>query len=230
MRIALFEDNDEHAARLKAAVELWSKQNGRNDTVSRFRSAYDAADLSLFDCLLLDVEMPGINGVDFAREIRNDGFKLPIVFVSSHTEYSIDGYEVNALRFIDKNSMHFERKLYECMDKTAYEVENSLNAYYNIKLNRKLLSIPMHEITYFEVLDHDLITHTAAGTFTERKTMAELRKNLPRQFVQIGRSFVVNVLQISQITAKQASLRDGTILPIAPKYAAKLYDSFLTIR
>ena len=55
-----------------------------------------------------------------------------MVFVSSHTEYSIDGYEVNALRYIDKNSADCERKIFECLDKTAYVVENSLNAYYSI--------------------------------------------------------------------------------------------------
>lgn len=50
-----------------------------------------------------------------SRTLRNS-----IVFISSHTEYSIDGYEVNALCFIDKNSSEFIRRFFECMDKTAY--------------------------------------------------------------------------------------------------------------
>jgi DNA-binding LytR/AlgR family response regulator len=116
------------------------------------------------------------------------------------------------------------------MDKTAYEVENSLNAYYNIKSNRKLLTIPMREILFFEILDHDLIVHTVAGTFKQRKTISELKSDLPGQFVQIGRSHIVNVLQVDRIMAKETRLRDGTALPIAPKYSSVLYEAFLNMR
>lgn len=230
MRAALFEDNDTHAENIIKMVESWAEKSGKKVVVTRFRSAFEAKELSLFDCLLLDVEMPGMNGVDLARETRSNGNRVPIVFISSHTEYSIDGYEVSALRFIDKNSPELERKVFECMDKTSYEIENSLNAYYSIKDGRKLFSIPMCEIMFFEVLDHDLITHTVTGTFRERKTISELKKELPKQFVQIGRSHVVNVLHVSRITAKAATLRDGTALSIAPKYSTVLYESFLEMR
>lgn len=230
MKIALFEDNDEHAKRIYEAIERWADQSDKKAVVTRFQSAFEAEQLTLFDCILLDVEMPGMNGINLAREIRSSGNSVPIVFVSSHTEYSIDGYEVSALRFIDKNSSEFERKFFECMDKTAYEVENSLNAYYNIKSNRKLLTIPMREILFFEILDHDLIVHTVAGTFKERKTISELKSDLPGQFVQIGRSHIVNVLQVDRIMAKETRLRDGTALPIAPKYSSELYEAFLNMR
>lgn len=230
MRIALFEDNDEHAKRLIEAIENWSEQSGKKAIVTRYRSAFEAEELSLFDCLLLDVEMPGMNGIELAREIRGSDNKVPIVFISSHTEYSIDGYEVNALRFIDKNSSEFMRRFFECMDKTAYEVENSLNAFYNIRSNRKLIVIPMYEILYFEILDHDLVLHTAFGTFKERKTISELKKDLPKQFVQIGRSYIVNILQVTQITTKLVSFRNGAILPVSPKYASALYEAFLEMR
>ena len=230
MRVALFEDDDIHAKRLIAAIDRWAEQSGKKAVATRFRSAFEAKQLSFFDCILLDVEMPGMNGIDFAREIRASGNNVPIVFVSSHTEYSIDGYEVNALRYIDKNSADFERKFFECLDKTTYEVENSLNAYYSIRSNRKLFSIPMYEILYFEILDHDLIVHTASGTFKERKTIAELKKDLPKQFVQIGRSHIVNVLQVDRLTTKETVLRDGTALTIAPKYSSGLYEAFLAMR
>ena len=169
-------------------------------------------------------------GVELAREIRLNGSKTPLVFVSSHTEYSLDGYEVNALRFIDKNDPNFERKFFECMDKTAYEVDNSLNAHYNIKASRKLISIPMHEIMYFEVMDHALTVHTVAGTFKERKTLAELKKDLPKQFVRIGRSHIINILQVRQLTRKQVTFGNGMKLPVAQKYSDGLFDTFLLMR
>lgn len=230
MRIALFEDNDVHAEKLKTAIESWAEQCGKNAVITRFSSAFEVKEMSVFDCLILDVEMPGMNGVDYARELRSSGNRIPIVFISSHTEYSIDGYEVNALRFIDKNSSDFDRRLFECMDKTAYEVENSLNVCYSIRSSRKLISIPMHEIFFYEVFDHDLIVHTATGIFKERKPIKELKTELPKQFVQVGKSHIINVLQTVQITSKQVLLRDGTILPVAPKYSDSLFEAFLEMR
>lgn len=230
MRIALFEDNELHAKRLEETVAAWAKHSGKTAAISHFSSALEANELALFDCLLLDVEMPGMDGIELAREIRRCGSKVPIVFVSSHTEYSIDGYEVNALRFIDKNAVDFERRVFECMEKTSYEIENSLNACYTIRASRKLVSIPLHEIAYFEVLDHDLVIHTAAGTFSERKTISKIKRELPKQFVQIGRSHIINVLQAVQITASSVELRCGKRLTVSPKYSAALFDAFLEMR
>lgn len=230
MRIALFEDNAEHAKRLADAVSKWAESSGNKAIVTHFCSAFEAKELSLFDCLLLDVEMPGMDGVEFARELRAGGSGIPIVFVSSHTEYSIDGYEVNALRFIDKNASDFERRLFECMDKTAYEVKNSLNASYHIRSSHKIISIPMREILFFEVLDHYIVVHTASGVFKERKTISELKHDLPKQFVQIGRSQIINVLQTIQLTKDAVEMKNGVRLTVAKKYSSALFEAFLDMR
>lgn len=230
MRIALFEDNNEHALMLVSSVEKWAVQNGKKAVITRFSSAFEAKELSSFDCLFLDVEMPGMDGVEFAREIRSSGSSIPIVFISSYTEYSIDGYEVNALRFIDKNASDFKRRLFECMDKTAYEVENSLNANYHIRSNHKLVSIPLHEIVLFEVHDHYIVVHAFSGVFKERKTFSALKAELPKQFVQIGRSQVINVLQATQITKSTVVLRNGVKLSVAPNYSSSLFEAFLDMR
>ena len=226
MRIAVFEDNAEHTDRITAAIESWAKSTNANVSIAAFRSVFDAADICVFDCIMLDVEMPGMNGIEFAHELRQNGINIPIVFISSYTEYSLDGYEVDALRFLDKNNLHFDRKFNECMDRLAFEINNSLNVYYRITAERKLISIPMHEITFFEVVNHDLVTHTLTGAFTERKTLSQLRTELPKQFVQIGKSLIVNVLQLVQVTKGQVLFRDGTKLPVAPRYSDNLFRAY----
>lgn len=226
MRIAIYEDNDEHAQRLTRSIKQWAESTDTEIALFTFNSVFEAADTTAFDCILLDVEMPGMNGIEFAHELRQNGINVPIVFVSSHTEYGLDGYEVEALRFLDKGDPRFETKLIECMDRIAFEIKNSINAFYRIVSDRKLISIPMHEITYFEMNNHDLMIHTLSGVFSERKTFTQIRQELPKQFVQIGKSLIINVLQVIQVTKCQAVLHDGSNLPVAPKYSADLFKAF----
>lgn len=226
MRIAIYEDNDEHSQRLTRLIKQWSESTNTEIALFTFNSVFEAADTTAFDCILLDVEMPGMNGIEFAHELRQNGINAPIVFVSSHTEYGLDGYEVDALRFLDKSDPRFETKLTECMDRIAFEIKNSINAFYRITTERKLISIPMREITYFEMNNHDLTIHTMTGVFSERKTFAQIKQELPIQFVQIGKSLIINVLQLVQVTKSQAVLHDGSVLPVSPKYSAELFRSF----
>ena len=226
MRVAIFEDNIEHAIRLSRLIKAWAESTDTDIALFTFNSAFDAAETTMFDCIMLDVEMPGMSGIEFAHRLRQNGVDIPMVFVSSHTEYGLDGYEVDALRFLDKSDPRFETKLIECLDRIAFELKNSINAFYRITTDRRLISIPMHEITYFEMSNHNLTVHSLTGEFTERKTFAQIKKELPKQFVQIGKSLIINVLQLVQVTKSQATLNDGSKLPVAPKYSADLFRAF----
>ena len=53
-----------------------------------------------FDLLLSDILAVGMNGIEAAEEIRRLGDKLPIVFISSTAEFALEGYRVNALRYL----------------------------------------------------------------------------------------------------------------------------------
>ena len=170
--------------------------------------------------------MPGISGIEFAHELRRKKIDIPIVFISSYTEYSLEGYEVEALRFLDKSDRHFEKKFTECLDRLAYEINNSINAFYRIANERKLISISMREITFFEVINHNLAIHTLSGSFVERKTLSQLKNELPKQFIQIGKSLIVNVLQLVQVTKNQVTFYDGTKLPVAPRYSNDLFRAY----
>lgn len=230
MKIALFEDDNTHAEKITDMIKEWAEQSGRSAAVVRFTGAVDPDKLLPFDCVLLDVEMPGKNGVELAREIRGTGSMIPIVFISSHTEYSLDGYEVDPLRFINKNDRNLELKFIECMDKAAYESENSFKAVYKIKLSRKTISIPMIEILYFEIFNHDLIIHTITGTFQERKTLAELKRDLPKQFVQCARSYVINIFHAVEVAKKYVVLRNKQSIPVSSNYSDSVYEAFLNMR
>ena len=72
------------------------------DTFSGGSSLYEAFLKSPFDLVFLDIEMPGIDGITLAKRLRAISENVHIVFLTSHIEYALEGYEVNALRYLVK--------------------------------------------------------------------------------------------------------------------------------
>ena len=72
MRIAFFEDNNEHAHRIEESINIWAERNDRKVAVTRYASAFEAKDLFVFDCILLDVEMPGMDGALMKQATGDD--------------------------------------------------------------------------------------------------------------------------------------------------------------
>lgn len=102
---------------LQTQVEDWFKNNdGFNHKVLLDKydsSEYFSSYLSekMYDIVFLDVEMPKMNGMELAREIRS---KMPwaiILFLTSHSEFAPDGYRVQALRYITKSRLDADRLL-----------------------------------------------------------------------------------------------------------------------
>ncbi|MEG2055655.1 MAG: response regulator [Clostridia bacterium] len=99
---------------LSSFVGEWTKQNDNIVIISIFKSAetfiFDYADNKDYNILLLDIEMPGINGVELAKRARLDNATVQIIFITGFPNFLAEGYEVSALYFLMK-SVGYEKFL-----------------------------------------------------------------------------------------------------------------------
>jgi len=228
IRIVILEDIKAHCDRITSVLNSWAENAGHNLHIKCFNNpiAIDESEISKYDCIISDVKMPGQDGISFAREIRKVNLSVPIIFISDYVEYALSGYEVNALRFLNKNDPNFTEKLYECMDFTAKTVESNIQKGYTVINGGEHISLMFRDILYIEARNHTITFFTPKIALTERKTISALVAELPEQFCQCSRSHIVNVQHIVRFSSDSIKLRSGDEVPLTKTFAAELMKRY----
>ena len=102
LKVVLIEDNAEAAETLLEYLQRYASKNGISLSSARFRNAFDFLEAYAYDAdvLFFDIEMPGMNGMEAAKKVREKDTKAMIVFTTNLAQYAIEGYSVNAFDYI----------------------------------------------------------------------------------------------------------------------------------
>ncbi len=205
--------------------------NDINATVSTF---YDGTDLlsvckenpSEFDIIFLDIKMKNTNGVECAKNLRNEGVNSLIVFVTSSAEYVFSGYEAKAFRYILKTDLEnaFDRILSECFA----ELKKQATDFYSLKTSSLVKNIPLDEIFYFESKLRVIIVHTKNEEISFYGKLDNIEKELTeKDFIRIHQSFLVNATKIKSLNKEVAELSCNVSLPISKSKASAVKQAYL---
>lgn len=165
------------------------------------------------DLLFLDIDMPGINGMDVAQKIRNHNDTVEIVFITNQDEMVYEAIKYTPFRFIRKT-------------KFDLEIQETIDCYFekiNLSHNQILFSTEygkraefILEIIYIEVRSHKLTVHTKNTEFEANGNLNSIAPELIRDgFIRIHQSYLVNFRYIDFIRQKWVILDDGTQLPLS---------------
>ena len=167
-----------------------------------------------FDVVFLDIEMPGIDGMKTAERIRDFSSDVPIVFFTSHTERAMDGYEVNAFRFLPKEL--FEEKLKKTLDDLSKSLSKTKKIVLKCGLQEYIVS--PENILFAESDNNTVNVVTVDDIYSVRMKLSNflsmLNDALPL-FVRVHRCSVVNLMHVRNYTDKEVHLDNGKILPIS---------------
>lgn len=226
-KIAICDDMEEDVKYISSTVKRWAEKENITVDIETFLSAesflFRYAEQKAFDILLLDVEMPSMNGVELAKRIRQDNEAVQIVFITGYTDYIAEGYEVSALHYLVKPLS--EIKLFEVLNRAVFKIRKNEKSLF-LSVSGEMVRIPIYEIKYLDVQQNYVTVH-AKKDYTIKKTLGEFERELDERFYRMGRSFIVNLSYIDKITKIDVYLSDGSIIPLPRGQYGLLNKAFI---
>ncbi len=181
-----------------------------------------------WDILILDILMPGEDGMELAKEIRTFDQNAKIIFLTSSPEYAVQSYTVGAFYYHLKpiQKENFFKLIDQAIDQCAKEQDDKLI----LKVKTGIAALSPMQIEYCEVINHTLLLHMINGQILESSGhLNELCEKLDRRqgFLRIHRSFLVNMEHIQHISGKAVTMASGTSLPIPHGKFGEIKEAFL---
>ena len=217
MKIAVCEDEKSVREAIVRTIRHRFEEKGYpSPSVFPFSNGYDFLEAEeVFDVVFMDIQMPGISGMDTARKIREKDKDVILVFVTNLAQYAIKGYEVNAFDFILKpiDDAGFMMKLDRIMTEYQHLHENS---YLTIKTKEGVIRIALEDLLYVEVNSHDLPFYTKGEEHTIRGALKDYVEILSSHYFSLcNKGYLVNLAHVREVNKTFAVLSDGTELIIS---------------
>lgn len=172
-----------------------------------------------FDVLLLDIEMPDMDGMTLARRLKEENRAISIIFLTAHKDYMPDAFKVNAFRYLCKPVRADE--LAEALDAVAAERQCGL---VNLWREGRLRLVPTAELTCIEAFGDGTYIYTVDDVFVSRKTLSAWIAELPeQQFFRVHKSYAVSFEHISAYSPAEGVTVAGcsTVVPVARRQQAE---------
>ena len=165
-----------------------------------------------FHLLFLDIYMPGISGVELARQIYAQDPSCCILFTTTSKDHAIDSYAVRAAGYLVKP--YGMRELNEVLDWCLERMEKELQSI-EIISQREKIRLPLKDIHYIEVRGRSSLVYTRDKNYTTNMRLGELEQALGSDFLRNHRSYIVNMLHIAKPLKEGFKLTNGTTVPIS---------------
>ena len=216
MRIMICDDEAPIRELLKAKLERYFFPRSIEFSIQTCESgeALLKRDLSQIDVLLLDVDMPGMSGMETAAEVRKTDQQLLIVFLTAYSEFVFESFKVDAFRYLLKPLKDAE------LDVGLQAVQQRLYAgdgeCLNFQFQNETYHIRYSDILYIEGMRDKIWLHCKDGDHRWRGAMKDIEEELAgRGFFQVHRSYIINMDKIQKYNSKTVLLEGGAEVPIS---------------
>ena len=234
-RIAICDDESIFVEELKGLISGYMMEKGLVFEIDTYSSGEALVKLGIevvrYTAVFLDINMEKIDGIMAAEKIREVSREIFIVFVTAYVNYSLEGYRLDAVRYLLKSNANFQSTVNECMD----AIMDKLNYTVAIKkfdFKEGTKEVSLERLLYIESGLHKLEFHVMEDDmkiYTMYETLNALEDRLAaNKFVRIHQSYLVNIKYIKNVVRYKVVLTNGVELVIPKARYTYVKEQFIS--
>ena len=232
MYIGICEDNKTQMEYLNLEIKKYYLEKNEKIIIENFESAeellFKYPQNIPFECLILDIKMKRIDGMELAKKVREKDKSINIIFITGDKDSVFDGYKVGAARYILKPIKIND--LIEALEYVESDIKdiNVKEEYFCFNYSGEYIKIEKSSILYIEVNGHYITIKTLQKDYTYKGTMKQIINELnDDRFVMVSRSELINLDNVERITKGECLLNNGYIIAVGRNRYNELNQRFI---
>jgi len=228
LKVAICDDNLEHRKEIKNVVlNILFEQDDL--AIDDFASGLDIIslinnNLFFFDLILLDIQMPGADGLSVAKTIRDNNLATDIIFITAHDEYVYDGYLYKAFAYLIKPVS--ASKMAKELGRYLAERANSNANFLIFSFNGCRQKLNIRHIDYIESSKRKVSIVMGKSNFEFYAKLDDIERQCSDQLIRTHQSYLVNLRKIIYLTKIEVKLENGVSIPVSKRYYESTCQAF----
>lgn len=213
IRVAVVEDDELYAEQIAEYLKRYEQETGVGIGITRFSDGDGIVDhyKPEYDLILMDIQMPFLDGMTAAEKIRETDKRVVIIFITNMKDYAVRGYTVDAFDYVVKPISYFSFS--ERLSRAVRKLSARPSKPVTLPIRGGFARVDLADITYVESQGHTMIYHTVSGDYEGPGQMNEIEDVLVGEgFFRGSRSFLINLAHVE-------SVQDGAVTVRGKKLA-----------
>ena len=227
IRVLIIDDEKQITTLIKDCLTHCFKEKGIQSTIFMCNHPSELLndDFSTWDLIVLDVEMPGTNGIELAKKIRDKNKNVIIVFITNYNKYIIDSYKVHAFDYISKpiSQNKIDNFINDLMVYGYFKDKE--DPIYSFKTTLGNINVEQSKILYFEYLDKSKEYGSRVVKMVTNQRVYVIRNKISsiytlldsNVFVIPHKSFIINFENVQMFKSKEIIMSNEERIPLSQK-------------
>lgn len=237
IKIAVCDDEEYFRKLIATYLKEYMKTKADTYEIDIFESGRQLIDIGIkvmqYKIVFLDINMDGMNGIETAKILRSYSQDAFLVLITAFMDYTLEGYKVEAFRYILKRKVHMKESIKESLDSIFKKLDNDVK---KIKFDfiEGELETTLDRIVYIESKLHKLEFHVMKEKefiYTMYEKLDAIEAKLTGQkFIRLHQSFFVNMKHIQRLERYMVTM-DNKAEIIVPRARYKMVsDAFIAYK
>ena len=225
IHVAICDDEKVFVQYLENLLRQYEKESGNEIKITSY---YDGIELiekydATIDLIFLDIRMKITDGLHTAEHIRQKDASVGIIFLTTLTQYGLEGYKYNATNYIIKPLKY--ARLKSEMDKFTERLKKRESPFIIIVNDTGKYKVRLNSLRYIETFNRNLMFHAEQENIVCYKSMKEVEKELKdKDFTRCHTSYIVNLFYVKGIKKLNIELITGEVIPISQPKRKEFMD------